>query len=270
MNKRYHTVLSIAGSDSIGGAGIQADIKTCTALGVYVMTVITAITAQNTLGVKCWEPVSVKLQEAQLDSVLSDVRPDAVKIGMLPDVHTIEIIVATLRQYNIGHIVVDPVLVSTSGHNLSDDNTKQLLLKSLFPLAEIITPNIPEALSLTGYHYDSKVDVVTMGLQLNKYCRNVLIKGGHQDMDVITDNLFNADGRHITFEHSRVNTKNTHGTGCSLSSAIACFLAKGESLESSVEKSIRWTFEAIWHGKNYEIGKGNGPINHMFRDLKTN
>jgi hydroxymethylpyrimidine/phosphomethylpyrimidine kinase len=262
--KSYRTVLSIAGSDCIGGAGIQADIKTCTSLGVYAMTAITAVTAQNTLGVVTYQPVSPELLRAQLDAVIADVRPDAVKIGMLPTVQIVNIVAEFIRQHHLANVVLDPVCVATSGHSLALDDVPAAMAEQLFPLAAVITPNIPEARMFLRGDAD-RVDGFTL---LSMYKLNaVLVKGGHLDGAVCRDCLYMADDMRA-FEHVRIDTPNTHGTGCTLSSAIASYLALGCNLAEAVERAGDYEAAAIESGADYKFGHGHGPVNHMFNIVK--
>jgi hydroxymethylpyrimidine/phosphomethylpyrimidine kinase len=262
--KTYKTVLSIAGSDSIGGAGVQADIKTCTAHGVYAMTVITAVTAQNTLGVNCYEPVSEKLFRAQLDAVIADVRPDAIKIGMVPNTQMVKFIADFIKCHDLKNVVLDPVSVSTSGHALSVDSTPHAMAKYLFPLATIVTPNIPEAEFFASEPL-SLEHIQRFGKQLmEQYTINsLLLKGGHLLSNDCEDRLF-YDDKVYEFKHERVDTVNTHGTGCSLSSAIASNLALGLDIVSAVAQATNWIAAAIAAGADYQFGHGHGPINHMY------
>lgn len=265
MSKSYITVLSIAGSDSIGGAGIQADIKTCAALGVYATTVITAVTAQNSRGVRSWEPVGKTLLADQLDAVFSDVMPDAVKVGMLPDVDSVSCVVDKLQRYNPRYIVVDPVMVSTSGDSLNRHDTLKPLREKLLPLATLVTPNISELEKLSGRRFSKELPLNEVLGALPDYCPNILVKGGDDNEETVTDRLFMKDAGIKEFHHIRHRTGNTHGTGCSLSSAIACFLAQDGTLVGSVESAIRWIDLAIYHGKDITFGSGYGPVNHMFK-----
>ena len=262
---RYKSMLTIAGSDPSGGAGIQADIKTATALGVYAMSVLTAVTAQNTLGVRGFEPVSLPLLEAQLDCVISDIRPDAVKIGMVPSAAHIRVIAEALRRHELTNIVLDPVLVATSGDALSEGDTVQALLAELAPLCEVITPNIPETQALTGLPTDNMLQITEAGYTLLRSgARSVLVKGGHGDSaDEIIDLYLSAD-RQSQNLHSRIDTPNTHGTGCTLSSAIASFLALGAEGEEAVCRGIEWLHGAIKAGAHYQTGHGHGPVNHLY------
>lgn len=253
-------VLTIAGSDSGGCAGIQADLKTFCAHGVFGASAITAITAQNTQGVRAIEDISPDIIKAQIDAVLEDIGADAVKIGMLSTPQTIEAVSHSLRKHRPGNIVLDPVMVSTSGHDLLSADAKESLIKLMFPLAFLITPNIPEANCLTGLHIKDIAGMEEAARKLFESCScHVLVKGGHSAAEAV-DVLY--DGK--TFRHfasRRIDTKNTHGTGCTLSSAIAANLALGYSLEESVKRAKEYITLAIEH--SLDIGKGCGPVNHM-------
>jgi len=255
------TVLTIAGSDCSGGAGIQADIKTMTANGVYAMSAITALTAQNTTGVSGIMEVTPEFLGMQLDSIFTDIFPDAVKIGMVSSAVLIEVIAEKLKFYNAGNIVVDPVMVSASGSKLLRDDAIETLKSKLFPLALILTPNIPEASVLTGISIENENDMIkaaeTIGSQFG--CA-VLCKGGHSVNDA--NDLLYYDNKYKWFRGERINNENTHGTGCTLSSAIACNLAKGMDLETSVQKAKDYITGALKAMLN--LGKGCGPLNHMW------
>lgn len=254
-----NTALTIAGSDSSGGAGIQADIKTMTALGVYAMSAITALTAQNTLGVDAVEEVSPNFLGKQLDSIFTDIPPDSVKIGMVSSTKLIEKISEKLRQYGAKKIVVDPVMIATSGARLIDDDAVYTLEKLLFPLAEVITPNIPETEKLSGIKIFSEDDQVAAAKKIYEtYKCAVLCKGGHRVNDA-NDILFDAEGLKI-FPGKKIDTPNTHGTGCTLSSAIAAGLAQGMSLKNSISRAKKYLSDALAFGLN--LGKGCGPMNH--------
>lgn len=255
-----HTALTIAGSDCSGGAGIQADIKTMMAHHVYAMSAITALTAQNTTGVAGIQETSPKFLALQLDSIFTDIMPDAVKTGMLASSAIIEVIADKLIQYGAKNIVVDPVMVATSGSKLISDEAIDTLEKRLIPLATLITPNIPEAEVLTGMKISSKEDMELAAESIHKkYGCNVLLKGGHSINDA-NDLLFTSS---VTWLHGeRIENPNTHGTGCTLSSAIASNLAKGMTI-----------YEAVSHAKSYisgalramlDLGKGSGPMDHAF------
>ena len=264
IEKHLKAVLTIAGSDSSGGAGIQADLKTFLANGVYGMSAITAITAQNTLGVTAVMDVSSDILAAQLDAVFEDIPPDAVKIGMVSSVALIEVIGDRLKKYKPPHIVLDPVMVSTSGSKLIKDDAIDALTK-LFPLAEVITPNVYELAVLTDQQFDdikSKNDMESSARSLfDKYGCAVLAKGGHFH-SVATDLLCNADGFQW-FYGEHVITKNTHGTGCTLSSAIASDLAKGKNLTEAIERSKKYLTGAL--SSRLAIGHGNGPLDHGYK-----
>jgi hydroxymethylpyrimidine kinase/phosphomethylpyrimidine kinase len=268
--KTYKTVLSIAGSDSIGGAGVQADIKSCCAHGVYAMTVITALTAQNTCGVMQVEPTSPDMLRAQLDAVFQDVLPHAVKVGMIPNGKSLRIIAEVLRKYSVHSVVVDPLMVSTSGHRLSDDDYPTLLREHLIPLSTLLTPNLPEAARLTGVLAHTPDEMRALAQQMSyDYDIAVLLKGGHlPQTDVLTDVLAMPDGTIEEISHPYISTTNTHGTGCSLSSAIAALLAKGTPLEEAVRTAVHWLSKAIEAGAEYRLGSGHGPIYHLYNSIK--
>ena len=253
------TILSIAGSDCSGGAGIQADIKTITSHKLYAMSVITALTAQNTTGVYGIMDVSPDFVGKQLDCIFTDIRPDAVKIGMVSNAEIIKKIAQKLVEYSATNIVVDPVMISTSGSKLLSDDAIYTLKKYLLPLADIITPNIPEAEVLFKSPIQSKEDMLSAAQYIaNEIGKSVLIKGGHFD-DCADDLLVCANSSHW-FEAIRVDNNNTHGTGCTLSSAIACNLALNYSLEDSIHLAKSYITNALKDGLN--LGKGNGPLNH--------
>ncbi|MBQ2840102.1 MAG: bifunctional hydroxymethylpyrimidine kinase/phosphomethylpyrimidine kinase [Oscillospiraceae bacterium] len=255
------TALTIAGSDSCGGAGIQADIKTMTMNGVYAMSVITALTAQNTLGVSAIHEVTPDFLKHQLDAVFSDISPDAVKIGMTSSDELIEVIAKALYHYKAKNIVVDPVMVATSGARLINENAIQTLTEQLFPIATIITPNIPEAEILSGNTIKNRQDMVSAAKQLQeKYGCSVLLKGGHSINDA--NDLLYTHGKHIWFTGERIDNPNTHGTGCTLSSAIAANLAKGFTTEDSVECAKKYISGAL--SAQLNLGHGRGPLNHAF------
>lgn len=259
------TALSIAGSDSCGGAGIQADIKTITLNGVYAMSAITAMTAQNTLGVRAIEDSSPQFLKAQIDAVFEDIYPDAVKIGMVSSEELIEVIAERLTFYKAKNIVVDPVMVATSGSSLIKSQAKASLEEKLLPIATLITPNIPEAQSLTGVEIKTRDDMLTVAKILHgKYGCAVLVKGGHSVADA-TDLLLES-GEAKWLEGKRIDNPNTHGTGCTLSSAIAANLAKGYTLYEAVSKAKEFICGALSAMLN--LGQGSGPLNHAF-DLNS-
>ncbi len=254
-------VLTIAGSDSSGGAGIQADIKTITVHKMYAMSVITALTAQNTTGVYGILEADRDFVANQLDCVFTDIFPDAVKIGMVSNAGIIEVIADKLKQYTAKNIVVDPVMVATSGSSLIAGGASRTLVSRLFPLADIITPNIPEAAALSGIKIETPEDMIRAAEIIKPKVKGaVLVKGGHLVNDA-TDLLY-TDGGCSWLSSPRIDNPNTHGTGCTLSSAIACNLAKGLSVEESVKNAKSYLAGAI--GAMLDLGKGRGPLDHMY------
>ena len=255
------TALSIAGSDSSGGAGIQADIKTMTMNGVYAMSAITALTAQNTIGVRDIMEVSPEFLAEQVDAVFEDIFPDAVKIGMVSSTELIQIISDRLCHYQAKNIVVDPVMVSTSGSRLMQTEAITALRQKLLPIATLVTPNIPEAEVLSEIEIHNKEDMISAAKKINKsYGVAVLLKGGHSIND--SNDLLCTEGKCIWFEGKRIDNPNTHGTGCTLSSAIAANLAKGFDLEQSVQRAKEYISEAL--ASMLDLGKGSGPLKHAF------
>lgn len=255
-------VLTIAGSDSCGGAGIQADLKTMSALGVYGMSVITAVTAQNTLGVQDVHEISLDVIEAQIRSIFDDIKVDAVKIGMVSNPDIIMLIKGLLLEYGAKNIVLDPVMVSKSGYFLLKEEAQEAI-KELISIACLVTPNIPEAEVLTGMKIENEDNMKAAALKIQAMgAGNVLIKGGHRCNDASDVLLWGSD--FYILEGKRINTKNTHGTGCTLSSAIASHVAKGYSLKDSVARSKDYITKAI--GNSFSIGNGVGPVGH-FIDL---
>ena len=253
--------LSIAGSDSSGGAGIQADIKTMQANGVYAMSAITALTAQNTTGVTGIMEVSSEFLEQQLDAVITDIRPDAVKIGMVSSEELIKMISKKLKEYHLENIVVDPVMVATSGSRLISETAIDTLKTQLLPMATVITPNIPEAEVLAEMEIRSEDDMVEAAKKIHEmYHCAVLCKGGHSLNDA--NDLLYQDGETTWFHGKRINNPNTHGTGCTLSSAIASNLAKGYSLEESIHRAKEYISGAL--EAMLDLGKGSGPMDHGF------
>lgn len=261
MLKPMNTALTIAGSDSSGGAGIQADIKTMTANGVYAMSAITALTAQNTTGVTGIMEVTPAFLAEQIDDIFTDIFPDAVKIGMVSSSALIEIIADKLEQYQAKNIVVDPVMVSTSGSSLLEDHAVETLKKRLLPLAALVTPNIPEAEVLSGMKINTAEDMITASqiISTSYHCA-VLCKGGHQLNDA--NDLLYDNGNFKWFYGKRIDNPNTHGTGCTLSSAIASNLAKGYPLDTAVKKAKNYISGAL--AAMLDLGKGSGPMNHAF------
>lgn len=259
MNK----VLTIAGSDGSGGAGIQADLKTITCLGCYGSSAITALTAQNTLGVKGIAMTEPEFFETQLRCILEDIFPDAIKIGMIGTTEILERIVRVLKEYPIRHLVVDPVMVSTSGSLLIAESAIACMKDELFPMAEIITPNLMEAEKLTGRKILSEEDMIEAGCQLYKeYGCAVLMKGGHFDGNA--NDILAAEEVHI-YRQNRIDNPNTHGTGCTLSSAIASFLARGEELPRAVEDAKAYITDCLKAG--LDLGAGSGPLMHNCKIL---
>lgn len=255
------TVLSIAGSDSSGGAGIQADIKTITMNGAYAMTAVTALTAQNTTGVTDIMNVTPDFLAEELDAVFTDIRPDAVKIGMVSEAELIRVIARKLKEYRASHIVLDPVMVATSGAKLISDDAVSSLTEYLLPLAELITPNIPEAEQLSGRAITSEEDMISAAREISsRYGCCTLLKGGHSLNDA--NDLLCRDGEILWFRGKRIHNPNTHGTGCTLSSAIAANLAKGFPLDDSVGRAKEYISGAL--GAMLDLGKGSGPMNHAF------
>ena len=254
------TVLTIAGSDPSGGAGIQADIKTITAHKLYAMSAITALTAQNTTGVYGVFEVSPEFVGKQLDCIFNDIHPDAVKIGMVSNEYIIEVIAEKLIAYGAKNIVVDPVMISTSGSRLINDNATEALKTKLLPIASVITPNIPEAEVLSGIMIKNKSDMNAACEYLSGLNKNILIKGGH--LAYSADDLLFSNGQAYWFEEIKIDNQNTHGTGCTLSSAIACNLAMGFTILESINRAKAYITGALKSGLN--LGKGSGPLNHCF------
>ena len=255
------TALTIAGSDSSGGAGIQADIKTMTANGVFAMSAITALTAQNTTGVTGIMEVSPEFLKEQIDCIFTDIRPDAVKIGMVSSAELIRAIAEKLKEYQAENIVVDPVMVATSEAKLISDDAIGTLKEALLPMADILTPNIPEAEVLSGMEVKTEEDMVKAAEKISRtYHCAVLLKGGHQLNDA--NDLLCRGEEHRWFYGKRIDNPNTHGTGCTLSSAIASNLAKGFDMETAVERAKAYISGAL--GAMLDLGKGSGPMNHAF------
>jgi len=265
--KKYCRVLTIAGSDSGGGAGIQADLKTFSANGCYGMSVITALTAQNTVGVTGIHPVPVDFVRAQIEAVLSDIGADAVKIGMLFSPELIQCVADELDRFQVKKIVLDPVMVATSGDKLLQDDAVQALKEHLIPLASIITPNLPEAGVLVGREITSPDGVAQAATELTALgCPDILIKGGHFENGDSDDLLYlGREKRKVFLPAARIDTVNTHGTGCTLSSAIAANMAQGRGVGEAVLRAKEYITGAIAAGADYELGKGHGPVHHFYR-----
>ncbi len=255
------TALTIAGSDSCGGAGIQADIKTMTVHGVYAMSAITALTAQNTTGVTGIMEVDPAFLGEQLEDIFTDIYPDAIKIGMVSSGELIKTIAEKIKKYHAGNVVVDPVMAATSGSRLINEEAASILREQLFPLASVITPNIPETEVLCGIPVKTAEDMIRTAKQLSEtYGCAVLCKGGHYLNDA--NDLLYRNGSCQWFQGKRIDNPNTHGTGCTLSSAIASNLAKGYDLDTAVEKAKRYISGAL--SAMLDLGKGRGPMNHVF------
>lgn len=258
---RFRTALSIAGFDGSGGAGIQADLKTFSATGSYGMTVLTAIPVQNTCGVRSCYDIAPSCIEEQLEAIFDDIRPDAIKIGMLFSAEVIELITAFLRKNAEGiPIVLDPVMVAKSGDPLLQADAVEALRTKLIPIASIITPNLPEARTLVPGNYDKKILARKL---LNLGCRAVLLKGGHED-GATADDLFVSHDIVNTLSAPRINSKNTHGTGCTLSAGIASFIAQGFSTLDACTKAKAYLYGAMLHSKDSNVGKGHGPVHHFY------
>ena len=267
MMKSYFRALTIAGSDSGGGAGIQADLKTIAANGCYGLSVITALTAQNTRGVSGIHPVPVDFVGKQLDAVLSDIGADVVKIGMLYSAELIALVARKLQEYRVTRVVLDPVMVAQSGDKLLQADAVEALKTLLIPLAKLVTPNIPEASVLLGRKISVAGEMAPAAIELAELgCRNVLVKGGHLEGEDSNDCLYLVkDKRIVRFAGARVETRNNHGTGCTLSAAIAAFLARGDDVEAAVRHAKKYITGAIVAGAAYRIGHGHGPVHHFHR-----
>ena len=262
---RYARVLTIAGSDSGGGAGIQADLKTFAALGCYGMSAITALTAQNTLGVQGIHAVPPAFLKAQIQSVVEDIGVDALKIGMLHEPAVVEVVAWAIDHYKLTRVVLDPVMVATSGDRLMASETVQVLVRELFPRASVITPNLDEAALLLG-HEITDADALNQAAQdlLAMGAKAVLLKGGHLAGDEVVDLLVQAHGPSRRLASPRIASQNVHGTGCTLSSAMAAYMALGHDLSESVALARTFILGAIAHGANVQTGHGHGPLNHGF------
>lgn len=265
MKKKYYRVLTIAGSDSGGGAGIQADIKAISAMGCYAASAITAVTVQNTLGVQAVHPVPLDILKGQIEVVLSDIGADAIKIGMLHSAEVVNVVADMIEKYGIRNVVLDPVMVSTSGHRLIEEDAVEVIKSRLMPLARAITPNVPEAEILAGCRITGEQDFDWIARRLSDLGgTSVLLKAGHLEGEMLTDYFYNAeDGSMTAMQSERISTRNTHGTGCTLSSAFAAALARGEDLTSAAKSAKKYIEQAIISGAEYEIGGGFGPVNHF-------
>ena len=265
-NRKYFKVLTIAGSDSGGGAGIQADLKTFAAIGCYGMSVITALTAQNTQGVTAIHALPPSFAIEQMTAVFTDIGADAVKIGMLYSAELIEAISETLNKYRARNIVLDPVMVAQSGDKLLQDDAIQAIKDHLMPVADVVTPNLPEAEVLLGQKIEGFEDMQRAARSLAQFgSRSVLIKGGHLEESTSTDLLYlTEEDRFVILEAERVDSRNNHGTGCTLSSAIAAYISRGSQIEDAVRKAKTYIQNAIRAGAAYKIGQGHGPVHHFF------
>lgn len=262
----YVKTLTIAGSDSGGGAGIQADIKTMSALGCYASSVVTAVTAQNTQQVYCVQNIDAAVVEAQLRAVLTDLRPDAIKTGMVGCAENIESIARVLAEYGDIPLVIDPVMISTSGNKLMEEKAINIFCQLLLPMATVLTPNIPEAEVLARHSIATVADIDKAAKEiLKRGCKALLIKGGHMEGSTKADRLYFADNsKPLTFATETISSLNTHGTGCTLSSAIAAFLARGLKLEEAVAMAKNYVSQAIKAGADVCVGSGHGAVNHFF------
>lgn len=265
--KQYKRVLTIAGSDSGGGAGVQADIKTISACGCYAASALTAITVQNTLGVSAVHAVPVEILEGQIDAVLSDIGADAIKIGMLHSSEVVRCVRKILDKFDAKNVVLDPVMVSTSGHRLIEEEAIASLASDLLPRARVITPNIPEAeILLGGEKLSVQKELPDAAKRLADKCgASVLLKAGHLTEEKLVDIFYDVeDGKIYELPSARIHTKNTHGTGCTLSSAFASMLAKGLPLHEAAAAAKNYINDAIIAGAEYEIGHGFGPVKHFW------
>lgn len=261
--KTYHRVLTIAGSDSGGAAGIQADIKTLSALGCFATSAITAVTAQNTCEVLAIHPIPVKMVKQQIKAVLDDIGVDALKIGMLYSVEVAELVVQLIEEYQLKNVVFDPVMIATSGEKLIRDGVLHTIRQALVPLATVVTPNLPEAVELVGFQTDDYKKLAEKMYNLG--AKNVLLKGGHAKNTLRAVDIFYDGHQHDFLDAPRFNTKNTHGTGCTLSSAIAAFLAHQQTPKQAVLNAKKYISGTISEGKNYKIGHGHGAVHHFFK-----
>ncbi|MDN6883406.1 bifunctional hydroxymethylpyrimidine kinase/phosphomethylpyrimidine kinase [Variovorax sp. CAN2819] len=268
--RRYARVLSIAGSDSGGGAGIQADLKTFAALGCYGMTAITALTAQNTLGVSGIHGVPPDFLKAQIQAVVEDIGVDAVKLGMLHAPEVVDVVAWAIDRYQLKNVVLDPVMVATSGDRLIAAETVQVLVRELFPRAVVVTPNLDEAALLIGHAIEG-VDALDGAADelLALGAKAVLLKGGHLPGNEVVDVLLQAGGERRRLTSGRIESRNLHGTGCTLSSAIAAHLALGATLTEAVERARAYILGAMAAAANVKIGAGHGPLNHGFAPVPT-
>ncbi|SHI73146.1 hydroxymethylpyrimidine/phosphomethylpyrimidine kinase [Mesonia phycicola] len=270
-NKKYTypSVLTIAGFDGSGGAGIQADMKTISALGCYATSALTALPVQNTTGVKSIFSIPEQVVGDQIETILEDIFPNAVKIGMIHTSKLVSTVVNVLKKYPSLPIVFDPVMVATSGDKLIEDKTIQSIIEQLFPLASVITPNLDEAEILADMKIENVEQMKIAGKKIMELgCQSVLLKGGHLKTEKLTSLYFLPNGTIESFEFQKFQTNNTHGSGCTLSSAIASYLAQEKDLLEAVSLAQNYIHQAIENGKDVAIGKGNGPVNHFFNPQK--
>jgi hydroxymethylpyrimidine/phosphomethylpyrimidine kinase len=264
-NYQYPSVLTIAGFDGSGGAGIQGDMKAISALGCYATSVLTALPVQNTCGVRSIYPIPPEVVAQQIHAILEDIPPHAIKIGMVHTAGLVDTIVEALGRYPGTPLVFDPVMVATSGHKLIEDSTIQAIIKNLFPLAAVITPNLDEAAILAGIPIHTVEEMRVAGQRIMGLgCRSVLLKGGHLKTKNLVSLYFSESGEVYEYSFEKFDTHNTHGSGCTLSSAIASYLALGKPLPEAIALGQQYVHEAIRHGKDVQTGKGNGPLNHFF------
>ena len=264
--KHCPIILSIAGSDCSGGAGIQADIKSISAIGGYAASVITAVTSQNTIGVQDVFPLPPSTVRQQIRSVLTDLNAQAIKIGMVANENIVEVIAACLEEFHPQHVVYDPVMVSTSGRKLMTDEAIHAIRTLLFPKTTLITPNLDEISLLAGKKIHTVNEMIETGLHFAKVWQTcILVKGGHLEGDEMIDVLCTAQGEYRCYQNEKIESHNLHGTGCTLSSAIATYLAMGQSVYEAVEHGKQYVSEAIKQGASIQIGHGNGPLCHFFR-----
>ena len=262
--KHYPVILSVAGSDCSGGAGIQADIKTISALGGYAAAAITAVTVQNTLGVQAIHTVPPDIVRKQIEAVCDDLQPECIKIGMIGNADIAHAVADALKKYPTCPVVYDPVMVSTSGHLLMERKAMEEIKQTLFPLTVLLTPNLHEAVALTGNSITNIDEMITAGrLLANEYQTSVLIKGGHLEGKEMCDILCSFEGTTHIYKGEKIQTCNLHGTGCTLSSAIATLLGEGYRMEEAVKRSKEYVSRAIAAAKDFHIGKGNGPLLHF-------
>ncbi|TYR31805.1 bifunctional hydroxymethylpyrimidine kinase/phosphomethylpyrimidine kinase [Sphingobacterium phlebotomi] len=266
---KYPSVLTIAGFDGSGGAGIQADIKTISALGCYATSVLTALPVQNTQGVKNIFPIPIEAVAEQLDTIMEDIIPDAIKIGMVHTPQLVDTIVTVLQKYPDIPVVFDPVMVATSGHPLIEEKTIDAIIEKLLPLSAVITPNMDEAAIIAKIKVETVKDMELAGKSMKQLgCKNILLKGGHQKTAMIISLLLDEKNNYHSFEFNKIETNNTHGSGCTLSSAIASYMAQGKDLFEAVALGQQYVFSAIQSGADTQTGQGNGPLNHFFNPQK--